>query len=54
MKLGVFSPVFGKLDLPAMLARVRALGRLQAIELATGGWPGRDHMDPQALLADDE
>jgi sugar phosphate isomerase/epimerase len=54
MKLGVFSPVFGKLDLPAMLARVRAFGRLQAIELATGGWPGRDHMDPQALLADDE
>jgi sugar phosphate isomerase/epimerase len=52
MKLGVFSPVFGGLDLPAMLARVRSLGRLQAIELATGGWPGRDHMDPDALLAD--
>jgi sugar phosphate isomerase/epimerase len=52
MKLGVFSPVFGGLDLQAMLARVRSLGRLQAIELATGGWPGRDHMDPDALLAD--
>jgi len=52
MKLGVFSPVFGGLDLTAMLARVRSLGRLQAIELATGGWPGRDHMDPDALLAD--
>jgi sugar phosphate isomerase/epimerase len=52
MKLGVFSPVFGKLDFPTMLARVRALGHVQAIELATGGWPGRDHMDPDALLAD--
>ena len=52
MKLGVFSPVFGTLDFPTMLARVRALGHLQAIELATGGWPGRDHMDPDALLAD--
>ncbi|HEX5107856.1 MAG TPA: sugar phosphate isomerase/epimerase [Vicinamibacterales bacterium] len=53
MKLGVFSPVFGGVDLQTMLARVRSLGRLQAIELATGGWPGRDHMDPDALLADD-
>jgi sugar phosphate isomerase/epimerase len=51
MKLGVFSPVFGGLDFAAMLARVRSLGRLQAIELATGGWPGRDHLDPDALLA---
>jgi sugar phosphate isomerase/epimerase len=53
MKLGVFSPVFGGIDLEAMLGRVRALGSIQAIELATGGWPGRDHLDPEALLADE-
>jgi sugar phosphate isomerase/epimerase len=52
MKLGLFSPVFGGLDLTAMLAKVRSLGRIHAIELATGGWPGKDHLDPDALLAD--
>jgi sugar phosphate isomerase/epimerase len=52
MKLGVFSPVFGSLDTRDMLDRVRALGSIEAIELATGGWPGRDHIDPEALLAD--
>ena len=52
MKLGVFTPVFGGLDTRTMLARVRALGRIQAVELGTGGWPGRDHIDPDALLAD--
>jgi sugar phosphate isomerase/epimerase len=52
MKLGLFSPVFGGVDTAAMLARVKALGRVQAIELATGGWPGKDHLDPDALLAD--
>jgi sugar phosphate isomerase/epimerase len=52
MKLGVFTPVFGALDTRDMLDRVRALESLQAIELASGGWPGRDHLDPEALLAD--
>src|SRR5437867_6835140 len=50
MKLGVFTPVFGGLDVKAMLARVRALEKVQAIELGTGGWPGRDHLDLDALL----
>ena len=52
MKLGLFTPVFGGLSTRDMLARVRALGRIQAIELGTGAWPGRDHIDPDALLAD--
>ena len=52
MKLGLFTPVFGGLDARAMLAKVRALGHVSAIEFGTGGWPGRDHIDPDALLAD--
>jgi sugar phosphate isomerase/epimerase len=52
MKLGLFTPVFGKLNQAQMLEKVRALG-IQAIELGTGGWPGRDHLDVDRLLADD-
>src|SRR5690348_9550186 len=53
MKLGLFTPVFGKLTQQQMLAKVRALGRIQALELGTGGWPGSDHLDVDALLASD-
>src|SRR5439155_13146987 len=53
MKLGLFTPVFGKLPFDEMLAKVRALGRIQALELGTGGWPGHDHLDLDALLNDD-
>ena len=52
MKLGLFTPVFGNLDAAAMLSRVRALQHITAIELGTGGWPGNQHLDPDALLAD--
>jgi sugar phosphate isomerase/epimerase len=52
MKLGVFTPVFGKLSTADMLARVRTFGKIQAIELGTGGWPGSDHLDLDALLDD--
>jgi sugar phosphate isomerase/epimerase len=51
MKLGVFTPVFGKLAFPEMLDAVRALRHVTALELGTGGWPGRDHIDPDGLLA---
>jgi sugar phosphate isomerase/epimerase len=50
MKLGLFTPVFGKLNQQEMLAKVRSLGKIQAIELGTGGWPGRDHLDVDGLL----
>jgi sugar phosphate isomerase/epimerase len=50
MKLGVFTPVFGGLKLTEMLAKVRALTHVEAIEIGTGGWPGRDHLDIDALL----
>jgi sugar phosphate isomerase/epimerase len=52
MKLGLFTPVLGKLSTAEMLAKVRALGKIQAIELGTGGWPGHDHLDLAALSAD--
>ena len=52
MKLGLFTPVFGNLDFPTMLNRVRALQHVTAIELGTGGWPGNNHIDPDTLLAD--
>jgi sugar phosphate isomerase/epimerase len=45
MKLGVFTPVFGKLTTKEMLAKVQSLRHVQAIELGTGAWPGRDHLD---------
>jgi sugar phosphate isomerase/epimerase len=50
MQLGVFTPVFGKLAFPEMLAAVGALRHVRAIELGAGGWPGRDHLDVDRLL----
>ena len=51
MELGLFTPVFGKLPFPEMLDAVRALSHVTALELGTGGWPGRSHLDPDRLLA---
>jgi sugar phosphate isomerase/epimerase len=51
MKLGLFTPVLGRLNVQDMLTKVRSLGSIQAIELGTGCWPGRDHIDPDVLLA---
>lgn len=51
MKLGIFTPVFGRLSFEEMLAQVRAYPALKAIELGTGGWPGSNHIDVDRLLA---
>jgi sugar phosphate isomerase/epimerase len=45
MKLGLFTPVFGQLATADMIARVKALRHVEAVELGTGGWPGRSHLD---------
>jgi sugar phosphate isomerase/epimerase len=45
MKLGVFTPVFGRLSTAEMIARVQSLRHVKAIEIGTGGWPGRAHLD---------
>ena len=50
MKLGVFTPVFGTLTLDEVIQRVQALKHVHALELGTGGWPGHDHLDIDALL----
>src|SRR2546421_1044719 len=51
MKLGLFTPVFGNLSTSEMLKKVKALERIEALELGTGGWPGCNHEDYQ-LVAD--
>lgn len=45
MKLGVFTPVYGGLSTAEMIAKVRSLEHVTAVELGTGGWPGRAHLD---------
>lgn len=45
MKLGVFTPVFAHLSTADMIARVKSLRHVEAVELGTGGWPGRAHLD---------
>jgi sugar phosphate isomerase/epimerase len=52
MKLGVFTPVFGHLSTAEMIARVQQLQHVQAVELGTGGWPGRAHLDDLTALID--
>ncbi|HUL17600.1 MAG TPA: sugar phosphate isomerase/epimerase [Terriglobales bacterium] len=50
MRLGLFTPVLGKLSFEQMLEKVRSLEKVRAIEIGTGGWPGDDHLDLDALL----
>ena len=52
MKLGLFTPVFAKLSVPEMLAKVRSLEKVTAVELGTGAWPGSDHVDLDGYLKD--
>jgi sugar phosphate isomerase/epimerase len=51
MKLGIFTPLFAKLGLDEVLAKVGEAG-LDAIEIGTGGYPGQDHIRVDELLAD--
>jgi sugar phosphate isomerase/epimerase len=52
MKLGLFTPVFGKLRVKDMLAKVRSFDKITAIELGTGAWPGSDHVDLDTCVND--
>ena len=51
MRLGVFDPVFGTLELEPMLDRVVELG-LEAVEMGAGSYPGDARCRPAELLAD--
>ena len=52
MKLGVFSVLFAQKSLEEALDYIAASG-LGAVEIGTGGYPGKAHADPAALLADE-
>ena len=51
MQLGLFTPVFNTLSFEDMLREVKRYPQIQALEIGTGGWPGANHMDVDALLA---
>lgn len=53
MKLGVLTVLYAERPLEEVLDRAVELG-LDAVELGTGNYPGSDHCDPEALLADPE
>ena len=52
MKLSVLTNLFGDLSFDEALAKFEALG-IDAVEVGCGGYPGRAHCDPEALLADE-
>lgn len=53
MKLGVLTNVIGEVPLKEALAYFKSLG-IQMVELGCGGYPGKDHCDPEVLLNDEE
>ncbi len=53
MKLGILSNVIGDTPLKEALAYFKSLGA-QMVEIGCGGYPGKDHCDPQVLLHDEE
>ncbi len=52
MKLGVLTNLFGSESLENALKKFKKLG-IEAIEIGCGGYPGKAHCDPRALLSDD-
>lgn len=53
MKLGVLTNVVGDMPLAEAIEYFKSMG-LQAIELGAGGYPGKDHCNPQVLLNNEE
>ena len=52
MKLCVLANLYAKKSLEETLSIMRDLG-VDAVEIGAGGYPGKDHCDPEALLADE-
>lgn len=52
MKLGVFDPIYWRLEVEPMLDRIVAIG-LDAVEFGCGNYPGDRHCRPAELLADE-
>lgn len=53
MKLSVLVNLYGNLPLAEALCKIKAQGA-EAVEIAAGGYPGKAHCDPAALLNDAE
>jgi sugar phosphate isomerase/epimerase len=54
VELGLFTPVFGKLSLDAMLNELKRYPQIRMLELGTGGWPGASHINVRDLLSNPE
>jgi sugar phosphate isomerase/epimerase len=54
MRLGLFTPVFNALSLDALLVELKRYPAIETLEIGTGGWPGNQHLDVDALLASKE
>ncbi len=52
MKVGVFAVLFGDMPFEKMLDHVAEMG-CEAVEIGTGGYPGKAHCDPAALLKEE-
>ena len=52
MKLGVCAVLFGDKPLEQVLPYLKSIG-IQELEIGAGGYPGKAHCDPAALLADE-
>ena len=51
MQLGLFTPVFGRLPLDAMLVELKRYPQVKMLEIGTVGWPGASHIDVEGMLA---
>ncbi len=52
MKLGVLTNVVGNMSLEDALKYFKSMG-IQMVEIGCGGYPGKDHCDPEVLLHDE-
>ena len=53
MKLGVLTNLLGSVSLEEALKYFKSLG-LEMVEIGCGGYPGKDHADPDILLNDEK
>ncbi len=52
MQIGLFTPVFNKLNFADLLWELRRYPSIRMLEIGTGGWPGASHIDVAGLLSD--
>ena len=52
MKLCVLANLYAKKPLEEVLPMLKGMG-VEAVEIGCGGYPGKDHCDPEVLLNDD-